>query len=142
MSGLPQAASPTVPSYGLAPQASLHGASAQIIRDPESDPPNLVVLADEQLTEELYLVARHVLMRDRRDVPTTRGRRVLTLMPDMLIRLETDEATKWQRPSCVLGSLTNTVVPEMRRRQPHARRAAVAGIGDVQLVFDHTNPIG
>jgi hypothetical protein len=99
-----------------------------------------VILADEQLTERLYVVARSLLTRDKLEVPVASGRRVISLMPDLLMRLDADGHTKWRRSDMVLGNITNTVIPEMRRRQHGARDFHVEGVGHVKLVFDYKNP--
>lgn len=141
MDKLPVASTPTT-SYGLAAASQLGGAVAKVIRDPSADEPEIVVLADEQLTHVSYLNARYVLTLDKRAVPSLTSRRVWTIMPDGLIKLETAGQTQWRKLNLVYGNLQETAVPNMRRREPNARVIDVDGIGKVRLVFDRQNPHG
>lgn len=124
---------------GVATRGHMNDAAVKIIRDPDSPYEALIVLADDKVTDKAYLVADHVLMKDKRAVPAPPSRRVISILPDQTLRLETEGRTRWARSRIRVENVTGTVSKNVLRRLKNSKTIHVDGIGPVKIVIDPTN---
>jgi topoisomerase IA-like protein len=123
-------------AVGLAHGSQLRGADAQIIRDPGGAYPEMIVLDEDRFTDEAYHLAKAVLLKDKRLVPNVTAQRVISLLPERRLRLETAGKTQWATHSFTSCSITTTTSTAIRVRMVGAREINVEGIGSLKLVFD------
>ena len=90
----------------------------------------------------LYLATRRLLALDVATESAPTQRRVLTLFPDLKVRLQVGKTIKWARLPFNAANVANIAMPEMRRREATSREIQVDGIGPVKLAFDVDNPSG
>ncbi|MDB4900301.1 MAG: hypothetical protein JWN53_2109 [Gemmatimonadetes bacterium] len=126
--------------YGLAPAASLDGAVAWLIRDPDASPSLLVVLPREKVTGGLYAAARHLMYRDVQSQAATSGRRIVRLFSDQHVQIEEEGVSRRTHVRMTITAPNAAVAPELLRRHDGARKIHVEGIGLVSVVHDPEDP--
>lgn len=131
-------------SMAIAPAAQLGGGIAVAVRDPDAAYRKLVVFSQEAVLaakdDGLYLAARDLFAFDEKAAPGATGRRVLTLYPDLKVRLDAGGKVMWARMRFKVVNPSHTAIPEMVRRGQSGRELNVEGIGKVRLVFDENDP--
>ena len=128
-------------AYAIAPRASMDGALAWLVRDPSSPDPQLVVVSREDLTDNVYVVARHLMLRDVQSMPTTTGRRVVKIYRDQHVQIEENGTSRIAYTRLSLSNVTRTIAPEMLRRYDAGRIIHVTGMGPAKVVFEPTRNI-
>ena len=106
-------------SYGLAPPERLDGAVAWVIRDAQASQPLLIVLSRQDLSDQWYAIARHLMYRDVQAFPTTTGRRVVKLYKDQQVQIEEAGVIKRSNTRFAAASVSTHIAPEMQRRGAH-----------------------
>jgi hypothetical protein len=74
------------------------GAAAQIIVDPTSDQPRLIVVSAHTFNDRILELSRHHLHTFELTAPDQHGRAVMTLWPDETLRLEFQNKTRQFKP--------------------------------------------
>ena len=128
-------------AFAIAPQASMDGALAWLVRDPSSPDPLLVVVSKEDLTDNVYVVARHLMLRDVQSLPTTTGRRVVKIYRDQRVQIEEGGTSRTAYTRLSLSNVTRTIAPEMLRRHDTGRIIHVNGLGPARVVFEPTRNV-
>jgi hypothetical protein len=98
MQRLQEIAKRPAPPLAVLEESLSEGAAAQIIVDPNSDHPRLIVVSANTFDDKILELSRHHLHTFELTAPDKHGRAVMTLWPDETLRLEFQNKTRQFKP--------------------------------------------
>ena len=128
-------------AFALGPTAQMDGALSWLVRDPTSKDPLLVVLSKDDLSDNVYAIARYLMYRDVTDFPTTNGRRIVKLYRDQRVVIEEGGTSRTAWTNLSLLNASHHIAPDMLQRHQNGRPVHVSGLGDVRVVYEPTRAI-
>ena len=123
---------PPTMSYALC-DAMPDAAQAVVIRDPARVPPILIVLDAAAPDDLTCCLARAILRCDEREVQRLEGRRMLTLLPDRVVRLTVDGRHRWRRDTTEIYNVGRHSIPRLRELAENEAPIDMPGVGDVRM---------
>jgi hypothetical protein len=125
-------------SYGLAPKSKLDDAVLRLVRDAHAEPAQLIVMSRDDLTPQVYILGRHLMLNDIRLFPNPSGRRTVTVFRDQRVRIDEAGVTHWTNVRLTAGNASPDLLSSLLTRERHAKEIHVEGIGPVKLLVDAT----
>ena len=110
---------------------------AQVIRDPSAPDPQLIVLSEASVDDEVIRFAGLAWLDDAMNQPEIAERRVLSLMGDQRIKLETPAGVSWRDFAPKTANRAEDQSSQTRQllaRAAKAPKVEVNGVGQVRIV--------
>jgi len=132
---------PEEPAYAVAQGALPHDALAQIIRDPASPTPRVVVVTAENVNDAILNGARATLIIDEIRLPDATAKRIITILQDWTLRYDTPEGVTFRDPKVeffyadpVEGPKRKEKTKILLQRAANGVEAVLPEIGAIRIV--------
>ena len=123
-------------SYGATSKKHLDGAVLRLVRDADASSPHLIVMSREDLTAELYVIGRQLMLTDVRLVPIPKGRRTVTMFCDQRVLIDDGGESRATNVRITVANISPEIMPALLERDAYGKVIHVEGIGPVKLLID------